>query len=300
MLLGMESTETNTIPSRTFGKTGEEVPIFGLGTGPGGLGLPDEEAITIYRRAIELGVTYIDTAPGYDNAQNQLSHVLKGVRDGVFITTKVPTSDGATFTKGIEENLRALGIEYVDLAYIHSVGKQNIDTLLSAGGSLEALLRVKERGLARYIGFTAHNKPANAVRILEECDEIDAVMLTINFVDRHVYAFEDRVLPLARKQGLGIAAMKVYGGASEMKYHQPVKSAMEVKGGHDLNLAFRYALSLPGVSLNVIGVYTEEELTQNVAWARDFSPLTAEEAAALESEGRQAAGRWGARYGEVE
>ncbi|MBN1686669.1 MAG: aldo/keto reductase [Spirochaetales bacterium] len=294
----MGKTETQTIPFRTFGKTGEKVPIFGLGTGPSGMGLTDDDAIRLYRRALELGTTYIDTAPGYDRAQSQLSRALKGARDGVFLTTKVPTSDGATFTKGIEENLKTLGVEYVDLAYIHSVGRQDIDILLSAGGSLEALLRVKERGLARYIGFTAHNKPSNAVRVLEACDKLDAVMLAMNFVDRHVYGFEDRVLPLARKQGLGVAAMKVYGGATDMEYHRPVKSAMEVRGGHDLDLAFRYTLSLPGVSLNVIGVYSQEELGQNIARARDFTPLSAGEAEALDAEGRQAAGEWGARYGE--
>ncbi len=296
----MKTTEAGTIPSRTFGKTGRKVPVFGLGTGPSGMGLPDEDAIRLYKRAIELGVTYIDTAPGYDNAQSQLSRALKGIRGGVFLTTKVPTADGLEFTKGIEANLKTLGTEYVDLAYIHSVGRQDIDALLSSGGSLEALLRVKERGLARYIGFTAHNKPGNAVRILEACDELDAVMLAMNFVDRHTYAFEERVLPLARKQGLGVAAMKVYGGAVEMEYHKPVKSAMEKRGGHDLDLAFRYSLSLSGVSLNVIGVYTEEELIQNVERARGFSPLTEEEAAALESEGRGAAASWGPRYGEVQ
>ena len=183
----MEGIEAHAVRSRTFGKTGEKVPVFGLGTGPGGIGLPDKEAIPLYKRAMELGVTYIDTAPGYNNAQSQLSQALKGARDGVFITTKVPTAEGATFTKGIEENLKTLGIEYVDLAYIHSVGTQNIDMLLSAGGSLEALLRVKERGLARYIGFTAHNRPSNAARILEACDEIDAVMLAMNFIERHIF-----------------------------------------------------------------------------------------------------------------
>lgn len=229
----MERTEEKTLPSRVFGKTGERVPIFGLGTGPSGMGMSDDEAIRLYKRAMELGVTYIDMAPGYDRAQSQLSRALKGMRDGVFLTTKVPTADGEAFTKGIEDNLKTLKTDYVDLAYIHSVGKQDIDTLLADGGSLEALLKVKERGLARFIGFTAHNKPGNAVRILETCDELDAVMGAMNFIDRHTYGFEERVLPLAAKQGLGVAAMKVYGGAPQMEYHHPVKSAMgpEIRRG---------------------------------------------------------------------
>lgn len=299
-LITMSTSSTQTIPTRIFGKTEEQVPVYGLGTGEGGMGLPNKEAIRLYRRAVELGVTYIDTAPGYENAQVQLAEVIRGIRDQLFLTSKVPTPDGKTFREGIENNLKDLGTDYLDLAFIHSVGSQDIDELLSPKGSLQALLDLKERGLARYIGFTAHNRPGNAVRVLEQCDQLDAVMLAMNFIERNVYGFEDRVLPIARAQGLGVAAMKVFGGAPEMEYNAPVKSAMEVKGGYDLEKAFRYSLGLPGVALNVIGVYTEEELEQNIRWAREFSPLSPAESEELDTVGQKAAEKWGQRYGEVE
>ena len=94
--------------------------------------------------------------------------------------------------------------------------------------------------------------------------------------------------------------MKVYGGAPEMEYHKPVPSAMSAKGNFDHQLAFRYCLSLPGVTLNVIGVYNEKELRQNIEWARDYEPLSVSEHQDLESIGRSAAREWGQRYGDVE
>lgn len=296
----MSNTTATSLPTRILGKTGINVPIFGLGTGPGGMGLDDNDAIRLYKRAIDSGVTYIDTAPGYENAQRQLSLALEGCRDEIFLTTKVPTSNGDEFTKELETNLQTLKTDYIDLAYIHSVGNQDIDELLSSIGSLQALLKVKERGLARFIGFTAHNRPGNSLRILESCEDLDVVMFAMNYVDTHTYGFENKVLPKAFELDLGVAAMKIYGGASDMEYHRPGPSAMTARGNLNHHLAFRYALSLTGVSLNVIGVYNERELEQNVEWARNFTPLTAAEGKEVDSVGRAAAGEWGARYGAVE
>jgi uncharacterized protein len=293
------SYQTTSLPTCTLGKTGEKVPILGLGTGPSGMGLSDDEAIRLYQMAVDLGVTYIDTAPGYERAQSQLSRALNGRRDSVFLTTKVLTANGDEFTEGLEGNLQALGTDYVDLAYIHSVGRLDIDELLSADGSLQALLRAKERGLSRFIGITAHNRPGNAISILDTCGDLDVAMFAMNFVETHIYGFESKVLPKAREQNMGVAAMKVYGGATDMEYHQPVASAMKARGDFDHHLAFRYALSLPGVALNVIGVYSEKELKQNIEWARTFAPLTNEEKDDLGSIGRAAALKWGTRYGEV-
>jgi len=261
------------------------------------MGLPDREAVHLYRKAIDLGVTYIDTAPGYENAQSQLAKVLPGLRDDVFLVTKVPASDGKAMRQGIENNLSVLQTDYADLVLIHSIGGKDIDEVLSSGGALPELVKTKERGLARYIGFSAHNRPADALQVLDSSSDIDVVMLAMNFVERHVYHFEDQVLPIARANGIGVAAMKVFGGAPDMEYHSPVRSAMEAKGDFDLSLAFRYALGLPGVAVAVIGVYTEEELERNVRWAREFVPLSPEEERTLFLSGSQAAGEWGERYG---
>jgi uncharacterized protein len=296
----MKSANNASLPTRILGKTGQKVPVFGLGTGEGGMGLDDADAVRLYQKAIDSGVTYIDTAPGYDNAQSQLAQALDGRRKDVFLATKVPTANGKAFADGLEDNLATLKTDYVDVAYIHAVGDQDIEELLSQDGSLCELLRAKKRGLARFVGFTAHNRTGYAERILNECSDLDVVMFAMNFVERNVYGFEDAVLPIAVEQNLGVAAMKVYGGAAQMEYHQPVESAMTARGNLDHHLAFRYALSLPGVALNVIGVYTPEELEQNIEWAQSFVPLSADERQELEVIGRAAAETWGERYGVVE
>ena len=296
----MNSTFKTVLPTRILGKTGERVPILGLGTGEGGMGLDDDTAIRLYRTAIDAGVTYLDTAPGYDNAQSQLSRALDGLRDEVFLVTKVPTANGKEFTEGLENNLSILKTDYVDVVFIHGVGGLDIDELLSPDGSLKELLKAKERGLARYVGITAHSRPLYSRRILDACDELDVAMFAMNFIDRHTYGFENKVLPIARENNLGIAAMKVYGGAPEMEYHKPVPSAMSAKGNFDHQLAFRYCLSLPGVALNVIGIYNEKELEQNIEWALAFETLSEAEQQELEPIGRAAAQEWGRRYGDAE
>ncbi|MAG13967.1 MAG: hypothetical protein CMN78_05170 [Spirochaetales bacterium] len=288
------------LPLRTLGKTGEKVPVFGLGTGEAGMGLAQKEALELYNNAIDLGVTYLDTAPAYDKAQEQLCHVLKERRNEVMVATKVGASNGEKFLEGLHENLKVLGTDFVDIAFIHSVGSQDIDELLSSSGSLEALFKAKRRGMARYIGFTAHNHPASAERILGRTDALDVVMFAMNFLDRHVYNFENRVLPLAIEQNLGVAAMKVYGGTVDMDYTKPVESALSGKIGYDHQLAFRYSLGLAGVALSVIGVYSISELKENIRWATDFVPLAAEEDARLAKDAQKALPQWGERFGPVE
>ena len=130
--------------------------------------------------------------------------------------------------------------------------------------------------------------------------EIDACMFALSFVDCHIYNFEEVVLPLARAQNAGVAAMKVYGGTIGMDYHKPRPSELANSGFDDHERALRYALGLPGVSLAVIGVYNEEELVQNIEWMRRYTPLDAGEQQTLLALGRGFARQWGPHYGPVE
>jgi hypothetical protein len=149
------------------------------------------------------------------------------------------------------------------------------------------------------VGFTSHSRPGNACRAIEAAAELDVVMLAMNYVERHVYGFEVTVLPTALRRGLGVAAMKVYGGSPDMRYDKPVGSAMTARGETDHELALRYALSLPGVAVAVVGMYDALELERNVAWARGFRPLDDAERSRLEARGREVAPSWGTRYGPV-
>ena len=298
------ATDVQTLPQRLLGKTGERVPLLGLGTACGGLGMPDAEAIELYEQAIDRGVTYLDTAPGYERAQRQLGHVVPRRRDEIFLVTKSPTADGAEAVRLLEQNLRDLGTDAVDLCYVHSLGNYDPDQVLAPDGSLAGLREAQRRGLTRYVGFTAHHRTGSSERVLREA-EVDVIMVSLNFADHHTYGFDRTVLPLAAERNVGVAAMKVYGGAEAMEYHtkegedQRPSALQASEPAFDHERALRWALGLAGVNVAVIGMYSEEELDRNIEWVRRWQPLTEEEEAQLLEEGRRIARSWGDHYGDT-
>ena len=289
------------IPQRLLGKTGELVPVLGLGTGPGGLGMKDDDAIALYLGAIELGITYFDTAPSYDRGHRQLGEILPQHREGLFLASKAHTAEYDEALRIVEQSLKDLRIDQLDLVYVHSVGNLDPEAVLSASGSLAGLRQAQRRGMTRFVGITAHHMPDHSVRILNSAD-VDVGMFALNPGDRHTYNFEEKVLPLARAQNTGIAAMKVYGGASGMKYQLDGEerfrpTAMAVHGFTDYERAFRYCLDLPGVAVNVIGMYREEEIEQNIELACRYEPLADTELAMLERAGADLGKSWGEHFG---
>ena len=291
--------ETVTLPQVAFGSTGEKVPLLGLGSAPGGMGLEDADAIDLYEKAIDLGVTYIDTAPGYERAQSQLAHIIPHRRNELFIVSKAHTADYQEALDKVENNLQTLQIEQLDLMYVHSLGHLDVDQVLHKNGALAGLREAQRRGWTRYVGITAHHAPWKAAKVLRETP-IDACMLALNFADCHTYNFEELVLPLARAQNAAVAAMKVYGGSIDMKYDKPCASQMAHSGFVDHERALRYSLGLDGVSLAVLGIYNERELIQNVEWVQRYKPLSTTEKDELLNQGLNLAEQWGPHYGSIE
>jgi uncharacterized protein len=293
---------SHSLPQRVLGRTGERVPILGLGTAPGGMGLDDADAVALFESAIDQGVTYLDTAPAYERAQKQLAQILPRRRDEVFLVTKTFTADRAEAISKLEEALRDLRTDAVDLAYVHSLGSLDADQVLGENGALAGLREAQRRGLTRYIGVTGHHLPGRLLRCVEE-GGIDVIMVALNFADSITYGFEHSVLPTAVANNVGVAAMKVYGGAEEMIYatteqEERRRSAIEaVIPDFDYELALRWALSLPGVGTAVVGMYTEKELQQNIEWARRFRPLDEAEQLKLQDQAQRLATHWGEHYG---
>jgi aryl-alcohol dehydrogenase-like predicted oxidoreductase len=282
------------LPQRTLGRTDVRVPILGLGTVAVGNLSDRKEAAALLNRAIDLGVTYIDTAPartrialmtGYARAQEYLNGVLRERRREIFLATKCLETDGERTLPLLRANLKELGIDRVDLAYTHSIGHAvyEFDELVGDRGPMAALERAKRDGLTRFVGITGHNRPEKFARVIAR-RTIDVMMNAVNVVDRHTYAFEDLVWPAARKQNIGLVAMKVYGGGI-----RSCKMPADL-----LRDSFRFAQSVPGVALTVIGMGTRRELEQNVEWARAFRPMTAREANELKRRTVALAREWGA------
>ncbi|HLJ96975.1 MAG TPA: aldo/keto reductase [Gemmataceae bacterium] len=287
---------TAKLPQRALGKTGVQVPILGLGTVAVGNVADEKTALALIHRAIDLGVTYIDTAPartrialmtGYNKAQHYLKAILKERRKEVFIVTKCLETDGDKTIDLLKKNLDELGVEQVDLAYTHSIGHAvyDFDGLVADQGPMTALEKAKKEGLTRFVGITGHNRPEKFAQVIARRN-IDAMMNACNCVDRHTYAFEEIVWPLAREKGIGIAAMKVFGGSIGIT---PCKMPEDLR-----HASFRFAQSIKGVALTVIGMGSIRELEQNVQWAKDFKPMTADEANELKEKTVALAKHWGA------
>ncbi|HET9438566.1 MAG TPA: aldo/keto reductase [Longimicrobiales bacterium] len=288
---------TRGLPRRQLGNTGEAVPILGLGTASLGKGVADDEAAKILNRALELGVNYIDSAPaigGYGRAQLQIGRALKGKREQYFLTTKCFEPQGDAARKLLEQNLRELNTDKVDLLYVHSLGDDKMDPSIVFGenGVYRMAMRAKEEGLTRFVGVSGHSRPQRFVNALADFD-FDVVMTAVNFVDVNTYDFENTVWPFAHRKGAGLVAMKVYGGI-QGGGHKP---ALLPRAYHEQ--AFRYALSLEGCATAVIGIASLQELEDNVRRARAYQPLTDDERNDLKAAGRIMAIRWQDHLGPV-
>jgi len=287
------------LPKRVLGRTKEKITILGLGTAPVGEGPVNiQDGIRIFSEVLDRGVTYVDTARIYGEAEEMLGYIIPKRRDKLFVVTKVSTDNAAKAEQSLNESLNRLKTDHIDLVHIHSIGGRNLDRVLASDGVLEFLLKQKETGKIRFIGISGHNRPANFVRMIQT-DQIDVLMCVMNHADRNIYNFEGKVLPEARKRNVGCVAMKVYAG---------IKGGFPNHGSgfvgcatepEQLPHAMAYALDLEGVSVAVVGPYTVEQAIQNVEFARKYKPLLKEQRDSLLGYGKKLAESLGPRYGPV-
>ncbi len=288
---------TDALPTRTLGRTGEKVTILGLGTAPIGEGPPDtDEAERIFGEVLDRGVTYVDTARSYGNAEEALGRIVPKRRDRLFLVTKLWTDSAAKAERLLATSLRTLKVDHLDLVHIHHVGGKNVEKVLAGDGILPFLLKEKEKGTLRFIGCSGHARPPRFLEVMKT-GEIDVVMPVMNYCDIHNYKFETTVLPECRRRNLGAVAMKVYAGIKGgFKNHRKGHVGCVTEPDR-LPLAMAWALDLPGVSVANVGPYTMAQAVQNVEFARAYKPLTTEQRADLEALGRKRAPQLGCRYG---
>jgi len=294
-----EETGGSGLPTRVLGRTGAKVTILGLGTAPIGEARGDlNEAVKIFSEVIDRGVNYVDTARIYGIAEEALGQALATRRDKVFLVTKCWTDCGEKAQQMFEESLRTLKTDHVDLVHIHNVGNKDLDKVLAKDGILEYLLKQKQAGKTRFIGMSGHERPPQFLKMLET-DQIDVVMGVMNYADRNIYDFEDKVLPECRKRNVGVVAMKVYAGIkggfpNHRKGWVGCNTPPERMGN-----ALAYALDLEGVSVANVGPFTMEQAIRNVELAKQYKPLTDVERQELLAYGKELAATLGPRYGPV-
>jgi aryl-alcohol dehydrogenase-like predicted oxidoreductase len=301
---GMPIAEDSTgeMPRRVLGRTQEKLTLVGLGSAPVGHSRPGAASgVPVYRAALEAGINWVDTAYIYDDAEDYLGELMPEWRDRIFLVTKArPEQEDAResarqMQRQFEASLRRLKTDHVDLLHIHSVTDRDPNTILAPGGPLEFVCKMKEQGRTRFIGVTAHNRPGRLEPILAT-GLLDVLMMAMNFADYHQYPFERTILPLARQQGCGILAMKVFGGHRNnlggYRRQGPAKMPDDL-----LETSLRYSLGIEGVTAAVAGVYSADEIRQVAGWARRYSPLQHSQRAALRERGRELVADWGPRFG---
>jgi hypothetical protein len=288
------------LPQRVLGRTGVSVTALTLGTAPCGLcpEIPTTEIAKIVNLAIDLGITSIDTAPAYVKSEESIGMALGARRKDVFLATKVLADNVDDAQKSLDKSFQLLKTDWFDLVYYHSAGDQDVEKAMQPGGVFDWLVQQKKAGKFRFLGISGHNRPKKFVPLLET-GEVDVLLTVVNFVDRHTYGFEDKVLPVARKHNVGIVAMKVFGGArkSSGSYGNP-DAPPEMDVAH-LQNAVRYALGTPGVCTANLGVHNMDQLRQNVELVKKCTPLSEDEDRELAQLGRQLARDWGPHFGDV-
>ena len=248
-------------PVRPLGATGVTVPLVGYGTAP--LGKPHvarEHAVRCLNRAIDLGMTYLDTSPDY-GSEPHVGEVMRTRRDEVFLATKINRRRKDDVLDELKESLNRLQTDHVDLIQVHAVNAwADLEQALAPDGAAAALEEARDQGLVRFIGITGHARPEILGEALRRY-RFDTVLVALGAADRLVTSPETFLLPVARERNIGVIAMKVLG-------HGEFK---------ERDLALRYSLSLPGVSLAIVGLDSPEQIDEIVRLAAAYRPLDEEE-----------------------
>jgi uncharacterized protein len=265
------------IPTRVLGKTGARVSILAFGCGSRFLKYDDEQAVEALTRALEGGITYVDTADDYGKnhlSEQRVGKTLKGRRQGIFLATKLSNRDGAQSRRIVEESLKALQVDQVDLIHIHSLtSMDDLAKIEAKGGVLEQLQKIKSEKLTRFIGITCHADPEALQAALEHHD-FDVTQMALNAGQVNMMSgksgmvpndalktsFQHLALPVANRKKMGVIAMKVMAQDALIGQATPDK-------------LMQYSLSLP-VTAVVIGMPKVEHIDENVKLARAFRPMT--------------------------
>jgi aryl-alcohol dehydrogenase-like predicted oxidoreductase len=257
------------IPKRPLGRTGENLTIVGMGGARFHL-IPFDDGVALVRRAYDLGINYFDMARSYWNgrAEEVYGAAIPPFRKKIFLTSKSGKRTAAEATAELEQSLRLMKTDYLDLWQIHGVNtKDDVQKVLAPGGALEAFVAAKKAGKVRFIGFTGHADPAFNLEVLRAYDGFDTTLMPLHVADTFYLSFEKNALPAASQRGIGVLGMKIFGNAFLLR-------AFSVQD------CLRYTLSLP-VSAVTLGFSTIGQLEDDVRVAASFKPLTPAEMDAL-------------------
>ncbi len=264
-------------PYRTLGRTGEKVSLVGLGGYHLGKQSDPEESIRIIRTGIDEGINFLDNCWDYNGGESEI-RMGRALRDGyrqkAFLMTKIDGRNKTTAATQINESLRRLQTDRIDLLQFHEVIRDSdSDRIFAKGGAMEAVLEAQKAGKVRFIGFTGHKSPDIHLKMLATASKhgfsFDAVQMPLNVMDAHFNSFEKKVLPILTRDGVGVLGMKPMGDPFILRS----KSVTAVECLH-------YAMNLP-TSVVITGCDSLPILQQALAAARTFQAMDSSHVAAL-------------------
>src|SRR5208337_2089844 len=267
----------NGIPYRTLGRTSEKVSVVGLGGYHLARQSDPEESVRIIRTGTDEGINFLDNCWDYNGGESEI-RMGKALRDGyrqkAFLMTKIDGRDKSTAATQIDESLRLLQTDRIDLLQFHEVIRDtDPDRIFAEGGAMEVVLQAQKAGKVRYIGFTGHKSPDIHLKMLATASQhgftFDTVQMPLNVMDAHFNSFEQKVVPVLTKNDIGVLAMKPMGD----NYILGSKTVTALE-------CLYYPMNLP-TSVVITGCDSLPILQQALHAARSFQPMDSSQVAAL-------------------
>jgi predicted aldo/keto reductase-like oxidoreductase len=277
----------DSFPYRVLGHTGEKVSLIGIGGYHIGMGSDEQESIRIIRTALDGGINFLDNCWDYNGGVSEV-RMGKALRDGyrqkAFLMTKIDGQTKQAATQQLEESLRRLQTDHIDLLQFHEVIRETDPArIFGEGGSMEVALAARKQGKIRYIGFTGHKSPDIHLKMLDTAFAhqfiFDAVQMPLNVMDAHYNSFEKKALPVLVKHNIGVLGMKPMG--DKIILNSKTASAIE---------CLHYAMNLP-TSVVITGCDSIPILQQAFEAARTFKPMGKDDVAQLLAKTASAAGK---------
>ncbi|TCK75723.1 aldo/keto reductase [Acidipila rosea] len=268
----------NGIPYRTLGRTGASVSMVGIGGHHIGRNtVPAEEATRIVHTALDSGINFLDNCWDYNDgvSEERMGVALQGgYRQKAFLMTKLDGRTAQLAQQQLEQSLKRLKTDHIDLIQIHEVIRMtDPERVFAPGGSLEYLRKAREQGKVRFIGFTGHKSPEIHLHMIETATKhgftFDTVQMPLNVMDAHFDSFQKLVIPVAQKLNMGILGMKPMGDGIILKSN--VVTPVE---------CLQYAMNLP-TSVVITGCDSMKILNQAIDTAKNFHPMNQEQVSAL-------------------
>lgn len=260
------------LPQRKLGATGEAVTMLGAGGSHIGR-MSERDAQATIEAALEGGVRFFDTAESYQDGGSERYYgkfLTPEYRDEVFLMTKTNSSSAEEARQDLEESLRRLKTDYLDLWQLHSVDSpESVDSRLDSG-IYDVIRQAKKDGKARHIGFTGHVRPSAHQRVLERIDDVETCQMPINVADPSYNSFIENVMPTLLERDIGILAMKTLAGG---QLFEGGSGSRVIPDRVSLREALHFVWSLP-VSTLISGAGSVEEMKENIEHARTFEDMS--------------------------